>query len=86
MIKIEREELKSMLVSGICQITFTKADGTSRMMVCTLQESALPPAPVLTESKKERKKNPDVVVVWDLEKEAWRSFKFDSITNVSVSG
>lgn len=45
-------------------------------MKCTLQESALPPAPDVSV----RKPNPDVISVWDLEKNAWRSVRYDSIS------
>jgi hypothetical protein len=45
-------------------------------MKCTLKEDVIP---TVESSKKE---NVGVVVVWDTEKNAWRSFRMDSITNV----
>ena len=71
--------LKSKLTNGEVNLTFTKKDGTIRFMKCTLQESVLPPAP--EESK--RKPNPEVLSVWDLEKNAWRSVRIDSITEIN---
>jgi hypothetical protein len=59
-------------------VTFEKKDGTERVMNCTLQVSIVPQ--VNTEST--RKENDDVVAVWDLEKDAWRSFRVDSIKSV----
>ncbi|MDA9302464.1 SH3 beta-barrel fold-containing protein [bacterium] len=67
------------------EVTFTKKDGSSRIMICTLQESALPPAKKedpLTQ-KKVRAINEDAQVVWDVDKSAWRSFRWDSVTNVT---
>jgi hypothetical protein len=58
-------------------------DGTKRVMKCTLRENELPKMKI-DESKKDVKKNDDLVVVWDLDKSAWRSFKFKSITEVFV--
>jgi hypothetical protein len=29
-------------------------------------------------------KNPDIAVVWDIEIDAWRSFRWDRVTGVSI--
>ncbi len=73
---MERKELISKLREGDVSVTFTKKDGTERVMKCTLKEDVVPS---VESSKKE---NVGVVVVWDTEKNAWRSFRMDSITNV----
>ena len=73
---MERKELISKLKDGDVSVTFTKKDGTERVMKCTLKEDVVP----LVESSK--KENVGVVVVWDTEKNAWHSFRMDSITNV----
>lgn len=65
---------------GEVKIVFTKADGTERTMLCTLKPEYLPEDQ--RESlvgKTERKKNPDVLAVYDLEKNGWRSFRYDSV-------
>lgn len=60
-------------------ITFTKRDGTERVMLCTLQESALP---LRTESEEpKREHSPDVQPVWDIEAGGWRSFRWDSLVS-----
>ena len=42
--------------------------------------------PETKETEKEDKKvNEEVLAVWDLEKEAWRSFRLDSISNVQTA-
>jgi hypothetical protein len=73
---MERKELISKLKEGDVSVTFTKKDGTERVMKCTLKEDVVPS---VESSKKE---NVGVVVVWDTEKKSWRSFRMDSITNV----
>ena len=75
-------ELKTALHAGPVVVTFTKADGTERTMRCTLQEGVVVPHEKKTERIKEAKEN--LVAVWDLEKSAWRSFKFDAIKTVAL--
>jgi hypothetical protein len=82
-----RDELMTTLKENVAVVSFTKKDGTEREMRCTLQESMLPPVFLNgTEQmeQKVRKQNPDVVSVWDLDKNAWRSFRLDSVKAVSV--
>lgn len=77
-----KENLVSLLKSNTCKVTFTKADGTLREMKCTLKEGSF----VAPEKKTERVREPkdDVVSVWDLEKDAWRSFRVDSVVTAAV--
>ena len=69
-------------------IHFTKADGTQRDMVATLNESLIPPEAVNKDSQEKttRKENPAVCTVWDLEKKAWRSFKWASVKAYTWGG
>jgi hypothetical protein len=39
---------------------------------------------IAEENKPKRAVHPDVLTVWDLEKEAWRSFTVSSVTRVQV--
>ena len=73
---MDRVELITKLKQGDVSVTFTKKDGSERVMKCTLKEDVIPS---VESSKKE---NVGVVVVRDTEKNAWRSFRTDSITNV----
>lgn len=61
-------------------VTFTKTDGSERQMRCTLNEDKIPAdfAPKNTE----RKKSDNVLPVFDVENQGWRSFRLDSIKNV----
>lgn len=76
-----RKWLKSILHEGPARVVFTKRDGTERAMMCTLQEGVAVPHDKKTERVKEA--NPDVFAVWDLEKNAWRSFKLSAIKTVT---
>lgn len=74
--------LKSILHEGPVAVTFKKKDGTERVMNCTLQESVVVPHEKTTDRIKEQ--NDDVCPVWDIDKSAWRSFRYDSIVQVSL--
>ena len=74
--------LKGLLKGTTAEITFTKVDGSERVMLCTLNESILPKIEV-DESKPVKVLSNEVLRVWDVEKEAWRSFRWDSIKAVN---
>jgi len=78
--KKEKDWLIGLLRSEIVQLTFTKKDGTERIMKCTLAEQKIPAenAPKGTE----RAKSDETVAVFDLENNGWRSFRWDSLTNI----
>lgn len=72
---VNKEEVLNKLHENVCQVVFTKVNGEERVMKCTLQESLLPPQ----KEEQKKKPNPDVVAVWDVEAEGWRSFRWDSV-------
>ena len=72
-----RESMVESLHTGVCQVTFEKVDGTKRVMNCTLNQSYLPQT--LNESENKREPNPNVVAVWDIDANSWRSFRIDSV-------
>lgn len=84
-----REWLKGHLRFGEVTVTFKKVDGTLRTMRCTTNPELLPPVPEPVEGeaavKKEHKENPDVARVFDLDKQDWRSFRFDSVTEIQFN-
>lgn len=71
--------LKNTLKERILEVTFTKKDGTERVMKCTLRPDLLPAQTDLEEQVQSRKSNSEVLAVWDLEAKGWRSFRHDSI-------
>lgn len=76
--------LRGHLRAGPVTVTFTKKDGTERVMKCTTNSLLVPPTEIKesTGPKKERKANDKVMPVYDLEYEAWKSFHWDSIKSV----
>lgn len=80
------DHLKASAIS----VTFTKKDGTVRVMKCTLSSEIIPAQP-LHESNtdspvnfpKVKKENLNIVSAYDIEAGAWRSFTLKNVTNVS---
>lgn len=75
-----REDIINTLTNAIATVRFTKKDGTLREMRCTLQETFLPKQM----SETTRKQNDEVLAVWDLDKDAWRSFRIDSVQELQL--
>lgn len=97
-LELFKKWLKSHLKFGAVTVTFTKKDGTDRVMKCTLNEDLVPKVEVKEDNRNEkltdllkdmpakaRKINEDVLPVYDLESNAWKSFRWDSIKNVSFT-
>jgi hypothetical protein len=77
-------ELHSQLQKEVLEVTFTKVNGDKRVMNCTLMEGILPSNPTeeTTKDTKEKKVNEDVLSVWDVDSNGWRSFRVKNITRV----
>ena len=75
--------LKDLLREKTVQVVFIKKDGTERKMLCTLNADFLPAQTDLEEAVQKKAPNPDVLAVWDLEAQGWRSFRYDSIIGFS---
>lgn len=75
----DRDQVMNVLGNGVARITFTKKDGSIREMTCTrdlsiIQEEHHP---------KGVKETPgDALPVFDLDLNEWRSFAWDSLTEV----
>jgi hypothetical protein len=80
-----RQWLKTMLQNEVVEVTFTKKDGTERVMRCTLQEDFIPAFQIESASQETKKKSGDALAVWDVEASGWRSFRWDSIKSVSFN-
>ena len=92
---IIRDWIRSLLQRSSITVTFFKADGTVRDMKCTLNWELIPvdkqpkgDVPVenlLKENKKPRKEpDPHSLRVFDIEKQEWRSFRFDRLQKVTA--
>jgi hypothetical protein len=71
--------IKSHLAMGEVKIKFLKKDSTMRDMRCTLGAGYLP---VTEEKEVKRKENPEVLAVWDMDKDAWRAVRYDAIKEI----
>lgn len=78
-----RDWLKSMLRMGGVQLTFTKADGSERVMNASLEEDKIP----VYENKTGRTKvpNDEVISVVDIDIGEWRAVRYDSIKLVNIT-
>jgi hypothetical protein len=85
-LKLFKKWLKGMLRVSEVSVTFTKKDGTERVMKCTTNPTyVMFSDPTILESKKERKVNEDVCPVYDVESKHWKSFRWDSIKEVRIT-
>jgi len=79
--QFDKEEIVKKLREGVCKVAFTKANGETRLMHCTLNEALLPEmsSEEVDKTATKRKDNPDTLAVWDVEKDGWRAFRWDSL-------
>ena len=82
--------IKEKLRENILSVKFVKKDGTERKMRCTLRGDMIPVLQESTEvdiedidAAQKRTRSAENLAVWDLEKNAWRSFRYDSIIGFS---
>ena len=75
--------LREVLATAELEITFTKVNGETRVMPCTLKSEALPTRE-LKEHHKTRLYNPEVISVWCTDKSEWRSLKVMNITDLRI--
>ncbi len=83
-IEVFRGWLKGVLTVQPATITFTKKDGTERVMNCTLRGDMLPVVEI-KEDKAPRKQNDSVLSVYDLDAQGWRSFTVNTVKRVSFT-
>ena len=85
-LKLFKEWLKFHLNTGPVTVTFIKKDGSERIMKCTTDSTyILFKDPTVLESKNEKTISEDVMPVYDIESNGWRSFRWDSVKRVELS-
>jgi len=79
-----KNETLEKLKQGEVTVTFTKVNGDTRVMTCTLNESILPPATKADplSQKKVRAVSPEVCSVWDVNANGWRAFRWENVVSV----
>ena len=78
------DRIKEMLRERELKITFTKKDGTERVMRCTLDPAKLP-VQESTETSTNRKVSTETIAVFDLDVQGWRSFTKKSVKCVDFT-
>lgn len=75
-----KEYMIPYLKEGICTVTFEKKDGTIRKMKCTLNKEFIPSLEIHEEAqRKKRIENSNVLSIYDVENNEWRSFRLNSV-------
>lgn len=74
-------ELKEELKNGVYTIVFEKVDGTIREMRATLDPQYLPPQ-LLNEENGLSRQNDQVLAVWSVDDNGWRSMRVENIQTV----
>ena len=80
---LKQDEIITRLKMQTVNIEFMKKDGTRRKMTCTLMPEMLPAQIDLEELVNTRKGNPEILAVFDTDKDEWRSFRWDSLLSVN---
>ena len=86
----KKDEYQNLLAKHVAVVTFNKiGDGEKRVMLCTLDEKWIkrpkkPEVPKGTIVRKAPKENPEVLRIWDMDKNAWRSFNVNTVTGIQL--
>lgn len=75
--------LRALLRNTSLQITFVKRDNTVREMNCTLDPELVPEMENIIMSNVDHK-DVDHIVVWDLDKDAWRTIIYESVQSIRI--
>ena len=75
--------INTMLHENVCEVTFTKVDGSVRTMPCTLVSDLLP-ARELKEHHSTKAINYKNLSVWCLDKSEWRSFRTANVKHIKI--
>ena len=74
------EDLVDRLKQSVVNVVFTKADGSERLMNCTLKLENIPED---QHPKSTVKSESDQIRVFDTDIQEWRSFNFSSVKTVN---
>lgn len=84
-----REQMIDSLRYGMCQVTFTKKDGTTRVMPCTLNPKLIPedmmPKGGEDSLREGLEKTISAIRVYAPESEGWRSFIVDNVQDFTLA-
>jgi CMP-N-acetylneuraminic acid synthetase len=82
-LELKKEDYSKVLRRGICRVVFEKVNNELREMYCTLDTTIIPKTTKeITEEALDtpkRRSNDNVVAVYDVQNEAWRSFRVNTV-------
>jgi len=80
------EEITHDLKSGVVKFEFEKSNGDHRVMYGSLHPAFLPERKPADPTKvpRAKSKNEDLVTVFDVESDAWRSFNFKGLVSGEI--
>ena len=84
---MDRNILLEALTKHECTVTFTKVNGETRVMPCTLKEDVIPKSPsdIASKSNVKRHETLGVISVWCTDKNEWRSFRVDNVLDLQIN-
>jgi hypothetical protein len=81
----QKSSIRDYLRKEICTLEFIKKNGELRKMHCTLVPEYIPTTVEdSAQSSRTVNSDPNLVTVWDLEKQDWRAFKLDSVKSFAI--
>ena len=79
------DKIIDQLRSSVLQVTFKKVDGEERVMPCPLQTNYMPEISETKVTQVEQfSVNKSVIRAFAIDKQAWRSFRVENVTNIEV--
>jgi hypothetical protein len=84
-IEMTRNEMLDMLRTSICTVSFTKVNGETRDMKCTLIENFIPEKQRPSGNLQNIQYSEEVIRVFDVDKQEWRSFKVNLVNSIQIS-
>jgi len=99
LVEVGVKMLTKYLREGVVEVQFTKKDGTLRVMNCTKDMTKIPvenhpkPQPVTEESgaldlddlPPYTQKPVQLITVFDVDKQEWRSFNYTTVRSISLA-
>lgn len=82
----DKQQLKELLEQNVVSVTFRKKDGDERQMICTLKPGVAGVYEKKTDKERPKRDNDNLLAVWDLECDAFRSFRVDSVLDCTLVG
>jgi len=84
-----RDWLTTLLREQKVVVTFNKKDGEQRVMTCTLNQNIIPqdklPKGTQDTVNEGKKKNENVMAVYDINAEGWRSFTWANVKQIDFT-